>query len=215
MRCKIFWIFFRLKPAPGHGLSENATLSHTAFVSWKTIRVGQTDGRTDRRTDGVPISWSAMFLITTPSGLIKNNSKSMGVQFVQIALSPPDCKQWDQECLAKAANGFTPKVNALSNNPWRLESAMCSRTTNLLSYLNRIPWGGERGRPITRLCSMKSRDFRVKHTHTYKLPFPQNNITKLNLYSLLIRHIIWGRINHSFTMCILNTPLNRQPLSRR
>ena len=52
LRCKIFRIFFRLKPAPGHGLSENATLSHTALVSWKTIRVGQTDGQTDGRTDG-------------------------------------------------------------------------------------------------------------------------------------------------------------------
>ena len=52
----------RLKPAPGHGLSENTKFSRTAFVVWEPIRLGQTDGRTDRQTDGRrdPISRSAM-----------------------------------------------------------------------------------------------------------------------------------------------------------
>ena len=68
MGFKNFSIFFRLKPAPGHGLSENTKFSHTAFVVWEPIRLGQTDGRTDRQTDGRrdPISWSAM-ATKTPS----------------------------------------------------------------------------------------------------------------------------------------------------
>ena len=68
MGFKNFSIFFRLKPAPGHGLSENTKFSHTAFVVWEPIRLGQTDGRTDRQTDGRrdPISRSAM-ATKTPS----------------------------------------------------------------------------------------------------------------------------------------------------
>ena len=78
MGFKKFSIFFCLKPAPDHGLSENTKFSRTAFVVWEPIRLGQTNGRTDRRTDGQtdgrrdPISWSR-YLITTPSGFDKLN----------------------------------------------------------------------------------------------------------------------------------------------
>ena len=50
LRFKIFWFFFRLKPAPGHGLQCYTWFSPTALILWKTIRLGQTDGRTDGRT---------------------------------------------------------------------------------------------------------------------------------------------------------------------
>ena len=64
MGFKKFSFFFLLKPAPGHGLSENTKFSHTAFVVWEPIRLGQTDGQTDGRRD--PISRSAM-ATKTPS----------------------------------------------------------------------------------------------------------------------------------------------------
>ena len=69
-----FSIFFRLKPAPGHGISENTKFSPTAFVVWEPIRLGRTDGRTYGQTDGRrdPISWSR-YLITTPSGFDKKH----------------------------------------------------------------------------------------------------------------------------------------------
>ena len=42
---------FCLKPAPGHGLSENTKFNPTALILWEPIRLGRTDGQTDRQTD--------------------------------------------------------------------------------------------------------------------------------------------------------------------
>ena len=66
---KKFSIFFRLKPAPGHGLSENSKFSPTAFVIWEPFRLGRTDGQTDRQTDGRRANFLERYvLITIPSG---------------------------------------------------------------------------------------------------------------------------------------------------
>ena len=62
-----------LKPAPGHGLSENTKFNPTALILWEPIRLGQTDGRTDGRTDRQTDRRRTNFLeryvlITIPSG---------------------------------------------------------------------------------------------------------------------------------------------------
>ena len=84
LRFKKFSVFFRLKPAPGHGLSENATLSHTAFVSWKTIGVGQTDGRTDGRTACQFLG--ALCFDNHPFGVDNNNNNNVFIQWTCLTV---------------------------------------------------------------------------------------------------------------------------------